>query len=155
MGSGDTVPSSAPNGSSPLLIRTKTQWEKRTPTSLSSSPFVESLLNNSFQLKESQAYMTFEESDSDSEGGLSWPEDNPLENKSYKQYGSLSAPTSPIVSPVGSPRANDNNSNNINYNHPLTGSFSAGVHRTFNEEQKKDLAKEGGTEEIVKKLRGI
>lgn len=145
--SGDLTSSSVSNGSSPLLIRTKTQWEKRTPTSLGSSPVLDSAMN-SFQLKESQAFMNFEESDdSSSEGGLSWPEDNPIENKSFKRYGSLSAPNTPTTSPVGSPRTNNNNNT-------MTGSFSAGVHRTFNEEQKKDLAKEEGTEEIVKKLRG-
>jgi hypothetical protein len=149
--SGEIPPSPMSNGTSPLLIRTKlTQWEKRTPTSLGSSPVLESSMNNNFQLKESHAFVNFEESDdSDSEGELSWPEDNPLENKSYKRYGSSSAPNTPTTSPVGSPRTNNNNTN------ILGSSFSAGVHRTFNEEQKKDLAKDEGTEEIVKKLRGM
>lgn len=145
--SGEIPPNSISNGSSPLLIRTKTQWEKRIPTSLGSSPTLDSAMSNSYQLKESQAFMNFEESDeSDSEGELSWPEDNSLENKSFKRYGSNSAPNTPTTSPVGSPRTNNNNI-------MITGSFSAGVHRTFNEEQKKDLAKEEGTEEIAKKLR--
>lgn len=154
LSSSGEISNTTSNGTSPLLIRTKlTQWEKRTPTSLGSSPVLESSMNSNFQLKESQAFVNFEESDdSDSEGALSWPEDNPLEKESYKRYGSSSAPNTPATSPVGSPLTNNTN---ILAGGVLGSSFSAGVHRTFNEEQKKDLAKEDGTEEIVKKLRGM